>query len=472
MLFRAISYPVLFEKRGDRVEAEAAALAAARLPGVVELVDGSDGVLRTRLVKDARSLAEMGPLTHDEVAGILASVATTLADLHDRGVAHGGLDAEHVLVRSDGQPVLCSLGRDGDPAGDVAALGRLIDRLLAVSRQGGPAPSGASRPRWVALPSRRTSRSFPTSARPRSRGGLRAHPRLGPMLAPTAAVVLAGLVTEATAQEPGARPTARALASAVHQGVPTARLPVPPQPTLLAHPPPRPAGLRRVWTQAVRRVPDGAGVAVPRRRWPLAAGRAAGPVSSAGRGGIRLAGLLAAVAAGNLVLIAAVVVMANALVDRGTGSPPAGVPAPVGRDGATATGAAEDRGGTGRPPTTVTTTSAPVAVRVWPPEPLDLHDGVLTFGGSRYAVGLRGDAVVAGDWACTGQRTLALLRPATGEVFAFDEWAGEGEEKAARPLGKVEGATALRAADVDGDGCDDLEVARPNGPPVHLEVAG
>ena len=111
-----------------------------------------------------------------------------------------------------------------------------------------------------------------------------------------------------------------------------------------------------------------------------------------------------------------------------------------------------------------------MAERVWPAPPVDFADGVVTVGGARYAVGEPGDAVVAGDWACRGERTLALLRRTTGQVFAFDGWADEDTEVEARPVRRVKGAAGLRVTDHDGDGCDDLEVERPGLPAVPLDV--
>src|SRR5687767_6114816 len=109
----------MYTKRGPRVPEEAAALAEARHPGVVELIDTAGDVLRTRMVEGG-PLSAMGPMPAAEVAGVAAAVAATLADLHDLGVVHGGIDASHVLVAADGRPLLCSLGRGGDPADDVA----------------------------------------------------------------------------------------------------------------------------------------------------------------------------------------------------------------------------------------------------------------------------------------------------------------------------------------------------------------
>src|SRR5437868_1578366 len=49
-------------------------------------------------------------------------------------------------------------------------------------------------------------------------------------------------------------------------------------------------------------------------------------------------------------------------------------------------------------------------------------DGVLTAGPVHMRVGAAGDQVAVGRWTC-GVATVALLRPATGEVFRFDGWA-------------------------------------------------
>lgn len=466
---------MLFEKRGDRVGAEAAALAAARHPGVVELadVDVDAGVLRTQRLEGARPLAEAGPLTAAEIAGVLASVAATLADLHDRGVVHGGIDAGHVLLAADGRPVLCSFGREGDRPGDVAAMGRLVARLLASARpddqrrpgrgllatgcwgrQGARGGAGR-RPGWaglrqwwrwrgVASPGAVTSAAGEGGARRplvgtgSGVGGLRLRRtrRLGPMLAPPAAAVLAELAAKAVAADPDDRPTAQALATAVRDGVPTARWPAPAARAVLPLCLPRPAGTGT--------------------RWHRRSGRRPRPSTPRG---VRPAGIVMAAVAGNVALAAVIVVLTRALADHGGASSPPPGDAPATRKD-------------GRPPGPgATTTSGPVAVRVWPPEPLDFHDGVLSLDGVRYAVGRPGDAAVAGDWACTGRRTLALLRPATGEVFAFDGWPAGDEELVARLLGTVAGARGLRALDADGDGCDDLEVERPDGPPVVVEVA-
>lgn len=101
---------------------------------------------------------------------------------------------------------------------------------------------------------------------------------------------------------------------------------------------------------------------------------------------------------------------------------------------------------------------------------LRYQDGVLESGPARWSVGTAGDEVALGDWWCLGRKTLAVLRPSTGEVYAFAGWADPGADLTVGPAGRVEGATALRAADLDGDGCHELMVARGDGAPVVVPV--
>jgi hypothetical protein len=93
---------------------------------------------------------------------------------------------------------------------------------------------------------------------------------------------------------------------------------------------------------------------------------------------------------------------------------------------------------------------------------LDYSAGVFTNDLGRWAVGIDGDVATLGDWDCDGTRTLALLRPSTGKVVAFNRWATDGDV-AADQLGTIPEATALEAADVNGDGCDDVLVKRGDG---------
>ena len=95
-------------------------------------------------------------------------------------------------------------------------------------------------------------------------------------------------------------------------------------------------------------------------------------------------------------------------------------------------------------------------------------DGVLEAAGRRWSVGQAGDVAATGDWSCRGVRTLALLRPSTGEVFPLAGWDGE---VTARAAARVEGGQALRAADVDRDGCHELVVERGAQPAEVLRLS-
>lgn len=123
-----------------RLVHEARALRQIRHPGVVQLIDaaasgdGSELALRY-VVGDVP-----GPLPAAELAGLGAAVATTLADIHDLGAAHGACTVDHVLVERSGRPVLCSFGRaalrgDHDEVldaqrRDVATLTQSLQALL------------------------------------------------------------------------------------------------------------------------------------------------------------------------------------------------------------------------------------------------------------------------------------------------------------------------------------------------------
>src|SRR5205085_2591070 len=79
---------------------------------------------------------------------------------------------------------------------------------------------------------------------------------------------------------------------------------------------------------------------------------------------------------------------------------------------------------------------------------------ILDHDGARYAVGDPGDVVLAGRFGCTSE-TAAVLTP-SGRLYVFDGWAVNGQDLPARHVGDVTPGSAVRAADQDGDGCDDL----------------
>ena len=142
-------------EEADRLRREARVLDTARHPGITEFLGlhdppGRPPTLQLRAVAGRTLASEPGgrehrSLGHHEVAGLGAVLATTLADLHDLGMTHGAVSADHIVVDDIGQPVLCSLGRarmpddvaGPTPADDVGALATTLVGWLP------PAPGGA-----------------------------------------------------------------------------------------------------------------------------------------------------------------------------------------------------------------------------------------------------------------------------------------------------------------------------------------
>jgi hypothetical protein len=411
-----------------RLMREADLLEAARHPGVADLV-GVDGtgvgsMLLTAHV-EGPTLAAVGPLPLEEAAGLLAALASTLADLHELGLVHGAVCPEHVIIGPGGRPVLCGLaygGRVAEAAGPAPALGKAFTDPARVE-------AATLSPAFDVF-------------------GVGALARfLAPNPPPGHA--LGRVAEDAMVDEPDARPPARVVADALQEEVPAARLPrglVAPSPAPAQAAPADPlATLRR----------SGAGA----RRWPRP----------------RFSMALAATAS--------VVVVGGAIALASSANPPA--PEPVMemsaapplevQPGPTTTRAGLTSTSTSTSLTTTTTAAArrdcPVSSAVLQadidgdgcPDALRYTDGLLEAGGVRWALGQAGDQVAAGDWGCQGTRTLALYRPSTGEVFRFDGWATPGQDVKATAVVRVPGGVAIRAADVDRDGCHEAVVERAAG---------
>ena len=411
-----------------RLEREAALLESARHPGVVEL-EGVEGhgvgaILLTAHV-DGPTLGRVGRLPLEESAGLLAAVASTLADLHDLGVVHGAVCPDHVIVGRGGRPVLCGFaygGHVGQPLGPVAAV-----------------------PPQFADPAAADSQALAPSLDVFAIGALARF--LAPD--PPAGHVLGKVAAEAMSEDASARPSARALAEALQREVPAARLPRGLDPGPVA--PPRRAvtdplaGLRR----------EGCGVGA--RQW-------ARPPAAA---------VIAAVAA--IGVIGAAIVLAGSSTPQAPvitemGAPPLSTTDPPAPDEdqpeptTTRPGLASSTGAS-RPsdcPPATGVLQADVD-RDGCADEIRYADGILQAGDARWSLGEEGDQVAIGDWACRGSRTPAIFRPSTGEVFRFDGWAGLGHDITATSVGRVQGGLALRAADVDRDGCHEVVVERASG---------
>jgi hypothetical protein len=129
----------------DRLARTAARLDAAAHPGVVRVVTSGPMATGFELVTAhaGQPLAAARIASVARLAGVGATVAGTLADLHERGVVHGRLVRAHVLVTHAGATVLCGLGageRPAGPADDVTALVDLLAEALERLAGDGPVP--------------------------------------------------------------------------------------------------------------------------------------------------------------------------------------------------------------------------------------------------------------------------------------------------------------------------------------------
>ncbi len=387
---------------------EAAVLEVARHPGVVRL-DGlvevpGDAHLRTQLVS-GRSVADVaaGELSVEEVAGVAIAVATTVADLHDRGVVHGRLDdPAHVLLPPAGPPVLCGFGRArllpapagaADTAGDVAAIGGLLIHLL------GDTPSEG-------------------------------------VDAATAAV-LTTLARRALGVG-SARPTARSLAAGLRDAVPDAPL------LLVRLPAPSATGPDASRTGGAR-PQRGVGPRLTQRRH-LNRAAARGdriPPAASGREAVarpwhdlRLVRATASGLGGTAALVAALVLLGAGGGDAGLARPElAATPEPQTRPQGGVEPAARPQSGD---PT------------------------VVVVGGRRFRLGRTGDLALVVARRCPSDPVAAVIDPSAGVVTAFDRWAEPGEVLAGRVVARG-GPTSRAGLTAGPEGCAAVELEHPDG---------
>jgi hypothetical protein len=456
---------VVTHRAGDAAHAarllrEAQMLGAARHPGVVELVgletDADRPELVTTRVEGGR-LSDAPPLAVEEVAGVVAALADTVADLHELGLVHGAITADHVMLDLDGRPVLGAFGwgaRAGEipvaepdlpegfadparspgsplsPANDVFALGALLGALLTGAHRDS---SGDRR--------RNLGRRAVTDA-------------------------LRAVADRATASNPQARPGARALSAAVGHAAPGARLP------RHHHP-----GASHPSDRHPNDSPGAAAVSFPDLR------RGNAVVRRPRGGAASLRDTVVGWSRRRLVVAGAgigftVVALGLALrLGHGRQTPS---PAPDGRPDAVAARAGAPGPEPESPTSVVARPGCPPVTSVLAadvdgdgcPDALRYDDGVVVAGDVRWAVGAPGDQPAVGDWTCRGVGTLALLRPSTGEVFVFDAWATVDHDVVGGVRTRVEGATALRTVGGDGRSCPQLVVERRSGPPETVPLPG
>jgi len=387
-----------------RLRHEADVLSWARHPGIVEVVtcepDAGDIVLRTEFV-GGHSLDTVGPLELERAAGLVAALADVVADLHDLGVVHGRIEPAHILIGTGGRPILCGFGGGG--------------RVGTTPPPGPPATSG-----FVDPAASSEAALFPhldvyglgcvlRALLGDSSNDLEPIPdrrftmdRLRATWTGFHRRALLTLADRATDALPSRRPPARRFAREVLDAVPTASL-------------------------GDRTTPD------TRANWRLAGWRRT-----------RLA-LLAVIAVGGL--LAATVVRGHQSSAGESGSAvPTAMPGSVNAT------------------TSTTAPTSSTAPRPTPStDPIHIEDGrVVVVGTRRFTAGAPGDRVAVGDWDCDGTATVAVLRPSTGAVFVFDDWATASADLSASATAHVPGAVDLHARQRD-DGCTSLVALRPDG---------
>ena len=147
------------------------------------------------------------------LAGLVASLATTVADLHDLGIVHGRLSADHVSSTPANRPVLCGFG-DAIRSHRRRAAASGGARRRRRARLAAAAAADVHRPwrrRWEPIPTRRLA-------------GLAAAGR-GERWQAYARRTLLNVADRATADDAAHRPDARTLAEDVLAALPEARLP-------------------------------------------------------------------------------------------------------------------------------------------------------------------------------------------------------------------------------------------------------
>jgi tRNA A-37 threonylcarbamoyl transferase component Bud32 len=104
------------------------------------------------------------------------------------------------------------------------------------------------------------------------------------------------------------------------------------------------------------------------------------------------------------------------------------------------------------------------------PQELAIEGATIRIGDQSYSLGSPGDLGVLGDFNCDGDDDLALLRPATGEIFFFRHL-GERSALTARSAAARPQATSISA--VEGTPCDVIVTsdASGSGSPLPLDGA-
>jgi hypothetical protein len=435
----AVKTAINADEMADLAE-EARRLQTARHPGVVAFVDyrvtGDCAELHTGYAGES---LECWSGTAAQIAGVAAAVATTLADLHELGIIHGRVDRSHVLMGPDGRPKLCGfspLERSADPADDVAAVGRMLERMI---EEPGVSSNRRRRP-W------------------RLSGGARLAGLVGlpGLLAERRA--LAQVVAHATDPNPTRRPPARGLARSILAAVRAAELPAAAGTRgrqaaancVSAPEPQRSDRFDEVFVDQTEVSPEDV---FTNRPWLDPSDRHLGvhqvesPSTPQRSSGLSRVLVIAATILGVL----AVAAVALGLRGAGDGGRPSdGETSGAAPEGPLDAASATSDSTVACPPVDAEDASSQEALRVdisgdGCAESVAIDDGVITVDGERWVIGLPGDHLVLGDWTCDGVATPAAYRQSTGDVFVFPDWADDRRPLTVDPVARVEGGVSLAA---------------------------
>lgn len=115
----------------DRLRSTIQSLRTAAGAGAVDVVQVTDDAERVEVVLSFAG-RPIAPMQAGDLAPLVAVLAGHLSDLHLRGMAHGAVRAEHVLVDADRRVRLCGFGvaHGAQATDDVQAFGALVRTLL------------------------------------------------------------------------------------------------------------------------------------------------------------------------------------------------------------------------------------------------------------------------------------------------------------------------------------------------------